>query len=97
MSLAGLVDLATGRVSIACNLGWFNVPLGEIAGERFGLPIYAAMDTRMAVLGKHGGTLEASRTLSGSQSAVAWVAPCSWAAGLMVVTTALRAYSATTP
>jgi len=52
VSLAGLVDLATGRVSIACNLGWFDVPLGEIAGARFGLPIYAAMDTRMAALGE---------------------------------------------
>ena len=52
VSLAGLVDMATGRVSIACNLGWFDVPLGEIAGARFGLPVYAAMDTRMAALGE---------------------------------------------
>jgi len=52
ISICALVDRATGRVSIAPNLHWLDVPLGEAARARFNMPVYAATDTRMAALGE---------------------------------------------
>jgi predicted NBD/HSP70 family sugar kinase len=41
VSVVGVVDIHTGTVIRAENLGWKNVPVTRILGERLGLPVYA--------------------------------------------------------
>jgi glucokinase len=52
LSICALVDEDTGRVSVAPNLHWYDVPLGEMATKRFGIPTFVATDSRMAALGE---------------------------------------------
>lgn len=52
LSSCGLVDLETGNVVVSPNQHWYGVPLRSSAEERFSVPVYAATDTRLAVLGE---------------------------------------------
>ena len=46
----GLVDSRTGTVRWAVNLGWENLPLGEMIEQRFGLPVVVANDSQAAAV-----------------------------------------------
>jgi predicted NBD/HSP70 family sugar kinase len=48
----GIVDLR-GTVLTAPNLGWTDLALQEVLGERFGLPVLVANDANAAVLAEH--------------------------------------------
>jgi len=48
LSLCGNIDRATGEAVLVPNLHWRNLPFGRMVAERFGLPVYAATDVRMA-------------------------------------------------
>lgn len=49
----GPLDPDRGFVFFAPNLGWKNVPLGTIMGERLKLPVYLDNDANLAALGEH--------------------------------------------
>lgn len=44
--LPGIVDSSTGRAVWSENLGWREIPLGALAGERTGLPVAVGHDVR---------------------------------------------------
>jgi len=46
----GIVDTATGTIRFAVNLGWQDLPLGEILRSRYGVPVEVANDSRAAAL-----------------------------------------------
>jgi N-acetylglucosamine repressor len=46
----GIVDSAGGVVRWAANLGWQEVPLGQLLGERYSLPVSLANDSQAAAL-----------------------------------------------
>ena len=48
----GPLDSKTGVVLSAPNLGWKNVPLGELFKQRFKVPIYVGNDANLAGLGE---------------------------------------------
>ena len=50
LSLCGNIDTQTGEAVLVANLYWRNVPFGQMARERFGIPNYPATDVRMALL-----------------------------------------------
>ena len=52
----GIIDL-DGRVVVAPNRGWYDVPLAGILGDRLGLPVHVANDANTAALGEftYGG------------------------------------------
>ena len=49
----GLVDSATGTIRRAVNLDWRDLPLGDIVGERFGVPVNVANDSQAAALAEY--------------------------------------------
>jgi len=49
----GAVDLETGLVSKAPNLGWIDVPLGKILGDRLGIPVFVDNDVNIGTAGEH--------------------------------------------
>jgi predicted NBD/HSP70 family sugar kinase len=55
VSVPGTVDLLTGRVGVAPNLGWEDVPLGEMlqTAAPSGVPIVIGNDADLAVLAEH--------------------------------------------
>jgi predicted NBD/HSP70 family sugar kinase len=55
VSVPGTVDLVTGRVGVAPNLGWEDVPLGEMlrAAAPAGAPVVVGNDADLAVLAEH--------------------------------------------
>ena len=48
----GSCDTARGMVIHAYNLGWFDVPIGRMLGERFGVPVYLGNVADCAALGE---------------------------------------------
>jgi glucokinase len=51
-SNCGNVDTKTGMATLVANLGWRYVPIGQMIKDAFGLPVYAATDVRMALVGE---------------------------------------------
>lgn len=49
----GPLDQDRGVVFLAPNLGWRDVPLGAILGERLGMPVWLENDANLAALGEH--------------------------------------------
>lgn len=49
----GAVDLETGLVTKAPNLGWKDVPLGKILNERLGIPVFVDNDVNIGTAGEH--------------------------------------------
>ncbi len=48
LSICGNIERETGRAVLVPNLHWRDVPFGPMVAERFGLPVYAATDVRLA-------------------------------------------------
>jgi predicted NBD/HSP70 family sugar kinase len=46
----GMIDAANGVIRRAVNLQWHNLPLAQLLGERYGLPIYIINDNQAALL-----------------------------------------------
>jgi glucokinase len=53
LSICGNVDLNTGNCLLIPNLGWKDVPFGEMVAAATGLPAFAATDVRQAALAEH--------------------------------------------
>ena len=53
LGVHGLVEPESGLLRFAPNLGWTNVPLGEVLGQTFDLPIFIDNEANFAVLGEH--------------------------------------------
>ena len=51
LSNCGNVDTKTGMATLVANLGWRYVPIGQMITDAFGLPVYAATDVRMPLVG----------------------------------------------
>jgi predicted NBD/HSP70 family sugar kinase len=49
----GVIDTRTGTIRWAVNLDWQDLPLGQILGERTGLPVYVANDSQAAALAEY--------------------------------------------
>lgn len=49
----GLVDTRRGVIINAVNLEWLNVPLAELLGRRYRLPVYVLNDSQAAALGEY--------------------------------------------
>lgn len=49
----GLLDTTRGVVRRAVNLGWEDLPLGNLLEERYHLPIYVANDSQVTALAEH--------------------------------------------
>jgi glucokinase-like ROK family protein len=52
VGVVGLVDISTGTLLFAPNLGWRNVPLYELLRREFDLPIYISNEANLAALGE---------------------------------------------
>ncbi len=52
LGVPGLVDVATGTVLFAPNLGWTDVPLRQALESRFDFPIYVDNEANLAALGE---------------------------------------------
>ena len=48
LSVCGNIERETGLAVLVPNLHWYGLPFGRMVGERFGLPVYAATDVRLA-------------------------------------------------
>jgi glucokinase-like ROK family protein len=53
LGVPGLVDFGEGCLVFAPNLGWRDVPLREIWGRRFDLPVYVENEANAAALGEY--------------------------------------------
>ena len=53
IGVPGLVDLRQGKLRIAPNLGWYDVPILEILSRRFDLPVYLENEANAAALGEY--------------------------------------------
>ena len=49
----GAIDMSTGVVHDAPNLGWADVPLGEMLQDRLGLPVVVDNDVNIGVVGEY--------------------------------------------
>ncbi|WP_339228122.1 ROK family glucokinase [Oceanobacillus sp. FSL K6-2867] len=49
----GFIDMDTGLVYEAVNIGWKNFPLADQLKEKSGLPVFVANDANIAVLGEN--------------------------------------------
>ncbi|MFF0830098.1 ROK family protein [Brevibacillus sp. NPDC003359] len=47
---AGVINSDSGEVIFASNLGWRNVPIGTLIGQRFGLPVQLFNDANAAAI-----------------------------------------------
>jgi glucokinase len=52
LGCCGNINQKTGMAVLIANLHWRNVPFGSMVRDAFGLPVYAATDGRMALLGE---------------------------------------------
>jgi glucokinase-like ROK family protein len=52
VGVPGLVDGSSGKLLFAPNLGWRNVPLGDLLSERFAVPIFVSNEANLAALGE---------------------------------------------
>ena len=52
LSLCGNIDAKTGMAVLVSNLHWRYLPFGQMVQQAFNLPVFAATDVRMAVLGE---------------------------------------------
>ncbi|NWG15861.1 MAG: ROK family protein [Chloroflexi bacterium] len=52
-SSTGVLNIETGIVAMNHNIGWVNVPLRDMAAQRFGLPVILEMDANAAALGEY--------------------------------------------
>lgn len=50
LSVCGNIDMRSGEAVLVPNLHWRKMPFGQMTADRFGLPVYAATDVRMAAL-----------------------------------------------
>lgn len=53
VGVPGLVDVSSGLLKIAPNLGWENVPIKEILSARFDCPIFVENEANAAALGEY--------------------------------------------
>ncbi len=53
VGVPGLVDLATGTLLFAPNLGWRDVPLRSILQQVFDAPVFVDNEANLAALGEH--------------------------------------------
>jgi glucokinase len=53
VGVPGRVDRAAGHVTLAVNLGWYDLPLGPRLEARLGIPTTVENDVRAAALGLH--------------------------------------------
>jgi glucokinase len=53
IGVPGRVDPDTGTVSLAVNLGWHELPLGELLEQRYRIPVRVENDVRAAAAGLH--------------------------------------------
>ncbi|MBP2078194.1 ROK family glucokinase [Oceanobacillus polygoni] len=49
----GFIDMDSGVVSVAVNIGWKDFPLADQLKEKSGLPVFVANDANIAVLGEN--------------------------------------------
>jgi len=49
----GLLDTTNGIVRHAVNLGWIDLPLGDLLQERYNVPVYLANDSQVSALAEH--------------------------------------------
>lgn len=52
LAVAGMIAPGTGKVLYSPNLGWQDLPLGEMLAKRLPWPVFVANDTAMAALGE---------------------------------------------
>jgi glucokinase len=57
----GLVDPDSGRIEVAVNLGWTGLPIADLLGERFGVPVAVDHDARAAAYAEHAARVAAGR------------------------------------
>ena len=50
VAIPGLVDVDSGALIYAPNLGWRDVPLGQILSTKFNVPVYVDNDANAAAL-----------------------------------------------
>lgn len=48
--IPGLVDMDSGRCLLAPNIGWRDVPVSDLLGEQFGVPVYAVNTVHAALV-----------------------------------------------
>jgi glucokinase-like ROK family protein len=53
VGVPGLVDVTYGKLKIAPNLGWHELPILEIFSQRFNLPVYIENEANAAALGEY--------------------------------------------
>ena len=53
LAVPGLVELTSGTVILAPNLGWSDVPLADELGERLGMPVHVENESNLAALAEH--------------------------------------------
>lgn len=53
VGVPGLVNARQGQVVFAPNLGWRDLPLGDLWSQRFSLPLYVENEANLAALGEH--------------------------------------------
>jgi glucokinase len=53
LSICGNVEMESGVCSLVPNLHWRGVPFGGMVQDVFGLPVFAATDTRQAAMAEH--------------------------------------------
>ena len=53
IGVPGRVDPVAGRVTLAVNLGWHDLPLVRLVSQRFGIPVRIENDVRAAAAGLH--------------------------------------------
>ncbi|MBC7345191.1 MAG: ROK family protein, partial [Clostridia bacterium] len=53
IGIPGVVEPEEGRVVMAPNLGWKDVPVGKRLSEDFGCPVYMDNDAHLAALGEY--------------------------------------------
>lgn len=53
VAIPGLVDVDSGALIYAPNLGWCDVPLGQILSTKFNVPVFVDNDANAAALAEH--------------------------------------------
>ena len=53
IGVPGRVDPVAGRVTLAVNLGWHDLPLVRLVSDRYGIPVTIENDVRAAAAGLH--------------------------------------------
>ena len=64
LGVPGLVDVASGMLLFAPNLGWRDVPLRQFLESRFDVPVYVDNEANMAAMGeRYFGVARGARTV----------------------------------